>query len=148
MASGRPNSVASSRKHGQEGDRPHRQDELALDGRRQAPLGRRAALFALLAKFIQATEGYFHPSNYGKWAPKLGRFLQNVTWELIGSRENMDRRATVRIVKTNSRLMVGVKRHSVGVTIANAQAALKTMALLEPDLIVPSVLERAFPALE
>lgn len=34
-----------------------------------------------LAKLIQATESFFHPSNYGSWAPQLGRFLQTVTWE-------------------------------------------------------------------
>lgn len=34
------------------------------------------------------------------------------------------------------------------ITIANAQAALKTMGFLEPDLIFPAVLERAYPALE
>lgn len=33
-------------------------------------------------------------------------------------------------------------------TIANSQGALKTMSLLEPDLIFPAVLERAYPALE
>lgn len=33
-------------------------------------------------------------------------------------------------------------------TIANSQAALKTMGFLEPDLIFPPVLERAYPALE
>lgn len=34
-----------------------------------------------LAKFVQATESFFHPSNYGAWAPHLGRFLQNVAWQ-------------------------------------------------------------------
>lgn len=34
-----------------------------------------------LAKLIQATESFFHPSNYGAWAPHLGRFLQTLTWE-------------------------------------------------------------------
>jgi len=33
-------------------------------------------------------------------------------------------------------------------TIANSQSALKTMGFLEPDLIFPAVLERAYPALE
>lgn len=36
-----------------------------------------------LAKLIQATEGYFHPSNYGSWALNLGRFLQNITSEFL-----------------------------------------------------------------
>jgi len=34
------------------------------------------------------------------------------------------------------------------ITIANAQSALKTMGQLEPDLIFPPLLERAYPALE
>lgn len=34
------------------------------------------------------------------------------------------------------------------VTIATAQAAIKTMGYLEPELIFPAVLERAYPALE
>lgn len=29
-----------------------------------------------LAKLIQATESFFHPSNYGAWAPHLSRFLR------------------------------------------------------------------------
>lgn len=33
-------------------------------------LGGSRALDAL-GKLVQATEGYFHPSNYGAWAPNL-----------------------------------------------------------------------------
>lgn len=33
-------------------------------------------------------------------------------------------------------------------TVANIQGALKSMSVLEPDLILPSILERAGPALE
>ena len=48
-----------------------------------------------LAKLIQATESFFHPSNYGAWAPHLGRFLQTLTWEF-------HRRVKVRSVSSNS----------------------------------------------
>ncbi|GJN88228.1 hypothetical protein Rhopal_001193-T1 [Rhodotorula paludigena] len=114
-----------------------------------------------LAKLIQATEGYFHPSNYGRWAPLLGRFLQNVTWEFL-KRQTEERRADCRtplewrltpeirveFVKTMRTVALLSMFSRDPITIANAQAALKTMALLEPDLIVPPVLERAYPALE
>ena len=133
---------------------------LGILKKQRTYLGGSKALDAL-AKFIQATEGYFHPSNYGKWAPKLGRFLQNVTWEFL-KRWREEERKECR-TPTEWRLTPTIKREFVltmrtvallsmfsrdPITIANAQAALKTMALLEPDLIVPSVLERAFPALE
>lgn len=36
-----------------------------------------------LAKLIQATETFFHPSNWGTWSIVLARFLQNVTWEFL-----------------------------------------------------------------
>ncbi|GAA5990546.1 hypothetical protein JCM10908_003124 [Rhodotorula pacifica] len=133
---------------------------LGILKKQRTYLGGSKALDAL-AKFIQATEGYFHPSNYGKWAPRLGRFLQNVTWEFL-KRWREEERKECR-TPTEWRLTPTIKREFVltmrtvallsmfsrdPITIANAQAALKTMALLEPDLIVPSVLERAFPALE
>ncbi|GAA6033408.1 hypothetical protein JCM8097_006736 [Rhodosporidiobolus ruineniae] len=114
-----------------------------------------------LAKLVQATEGYFHPSNYGRWAPLLGRFLQNVTWEFL-KRHTEERRADCR-TPLEWRLTPEIRREFVktmrtvallsmfsrdAITIANAQAALKTMGMLEPDLIFPAVLERAYPALE
>ncbi|KPV77183.1 uncharacterized protein RHOBADRAFT_25084 [Rhodotorula graminis WP1] len=114
-----------------------------------------------LAKLIQATEGYFHPSNYGRWAPLLGRFLQTLTWEFF-KRHTEEQRDDCR-TPLEWRLTPDIRREFVktmrtvallsmfsrdAITIANAQAALKTMALLEPDLVLPSILERAYPALE
>ncbi|GAA5854935.1 hypothetical protein JCM8547_004128 [Rhodosporidiobolus lusitaniae] len=114
-----------------------------------------------LAKLIQATESYFHPSSYGRWAPLLGRFLQNVTWEFL-KRQTEEQRADCR-TPLEWRLTPEIRREFVktmrtvallsmfsrdAITIANAQAALKTMAMLEPELVLPQVLERAYPALE
>ncbi|GAA5990324.1 hypothetical protein JCM11641_006250, partial [Rhodosporidiobolus odoratus] len=114
-----------------------------------------------LAKLIQATEGYFHPSNYGSWAPLLGRFLQNITWEFYkrfkeeqrpDCRTPVEWRLTPEIrqefVKTIRTVAFLSMFSRDPITIANTQSALKTMALLEPDLIFPSLLERAYPALE
>ncbi|KAI5481022.1 proteasome activator subunit 4 [Pseudohyphozyma bogoriensis] len=114
-----------------------------------------------LAKFVQATETFYHPSNYGAWAPHLGRFLQNVTWEYY-KRQKEEERSDCK-TPAEWRLTPNIRRHFVltmrtvallsmfsrdPVTIANSQAALKTMAYLEPELIFPAVLERAYPALE
>ncbi|SCV72468.1 BQ2448_4005 [Microbotryum intermedium] len=114
-----------------------------------------------LAKLVQATEGFFHPSNYGAWAPNLGRFLQNVTWE-FHKRTKEEERAdcktplewrltpTVRLefVKTMRTVALLSMFSRDPMTIANAQAALKLMGYLEPDLIFPALLERSYPALE
>ncbi|GAA6008845.1 hypothetical protein JCM10207_001745 [Rhodosporidiobolus poonsookiae] len=114
-----------------------------------------------LAKLIQATEGYFHPSNYGRWAPILSRFLQNVTWEFL-KRHTEEQRADCR-TPLEWRLTPEIRREFVKtmrtvallsmfsrdpITIANAQAAIKTMGLLEPDLVFPSLLEQAYTSLE
>jgi proteasome activator subunit 4 len=48
----------------------------------QSYLGGSKALDAL-AKLVQATESYYHPSNWGSWSPFLARFLQNITWEFL-----------------------------------------------------------------
>ncbi|GAA5959559.1 hypothetical protein JCM21900_003196 [Sporobolomyces salmonicolor] len=114
-----------------------------------------------LAKLIQATESFFHPSNYGRWAPMLGRFLQNVTWEFLKrwkEEERADCRTPVgwrltldircEFVKTMRTVALLSMFSRDAITIANAQSALKTMGQLEPDLIFPPLLERAYPALE
>ncbi|BGP22448.1 Proteasome activator BLM10 [Rhodotorula toruloides] len=130
------------------------------DKKERTYLGGSKALDAL-AKLIQATEGYFHPSNYGKWAPTLGRFLQNVTWEFL-KRWTEEQRGDCR-TPSEWRLTPEIRREFVKtmrtvallsmfsrdpITISNAQAALKTMALLEPDLVIPPLLERVYPSLE
>ncbi|KAM0751556.1 hypothetical protein T439DRAFT_300497 [Meredithblackwellia eburnea MCA 4105] len=114
-----------------------------------------------LAKLIQATESFFHPSNYGTWAPTLGHFLQHLTWE-FHKRQKEEERADCKTPMA-WRLTPEIRRQFVltmrtvallsmfsrdAVTIATAQASLKTMGYLEPELIFPALLERAYPALE
>ncbi|KAK4048054.1 Proteasome activator BLM10 [Microbotryomycetes sp. JL221] len=126
----------------------------------QTYLGGSKALDAL-GKLIQATESYFHPSNYGAWAPNLGRFLQNVTWE-FHRRWMEEQKSDCKTPKAwrltpNIRLEVVKTMRTVAllsmfsrdpITIACSQQALKIMSLLEPELVFPAILERAFPALE
>lgn len=90
-----------------------------------------------------------------------GRFLQNVTWEFLKRWTEEKRsdcctplewRLTPEIrhefVKTMRTVALLSMFSRDPITIANAQAALKTMGMLEPDLIFPPLLERAYPALE
>lgn len=114
-----------------------------------------------LAKLIQATESFFHPSNYGAWAPQLGRFVERCCWEFHKRTKEEERadcktpqawRLTPEIRREFVKTMRTVTLLSMfsrdAYTIANAQSSLKIMGYLEPELIFPPVLERAFPALE
>lgn len=90
-----------------------------------------------------------------------GRFLQHVCWE-FKKRQTEEERSDCK-TPLEWRLTPAIRREFVKtmrtvallsmfsrdpLTIANSQAALKTMGFLEPDLIFPAVLERAWPALE
>ncbi|KAK4703609.1 proteasome activator subunit 4, partial [Phenoliferia sp. Uapishka_3] len=133
---------------------------LGAVGRTKTYLAGSKALDSL-AKLIQATESFFHPSNYGAWAPILGSFLQHLTWE-YHKRQKEEERADCK-TPLAWRLTPEIRREFVltmrtvallsmfsrdAITIATAQAAIKTMGYLEPELIFPAVLERAYPALE
>lgn len=114
-----------------------------------------------LVKFINATETFFHPSNYGHWSAALARFLQNLLWEFTkrwGEEEKPDCKTP-----RQWRLTHKIKRELVLCTrpvallamfskdpmaMGSAQSALKSMAFLEPTLVLPAVLERSFPALQ
>lgn len=114
-----------------------------------------------LAKLMQATESFFHPSSYGTWALSLSRFLLQVTFEFMkrwreeerpGCRTPDEWRLTPAIrrefVQTMRTVALLAMFSRDPITISNAQAALKTLGYLEPDLIFPALLERAYPALE
>lgn len=114
-----------------------------------------------LSRFVQATEGYFHPSNWGPWQMQLSTFVQHLTWEFSRRVKEEERKEC----KTPQewRLTPEIKREFVQtlrtvcllsmfskdpLTIASSQASLKRMSILEPKLIFPAVLERAFNSLE
>lgn len=127
---------------------------------RKAYIGGSRALDSLV-KFINATETFFHPSNWGPWTIALSRFLQNLLWEFTKrwiEEEKSDcktprewrltfriRREFVLATRQVALLaMFGKDKLSQGC----AQLALRSMAYLEPSLVIPGLLERSFPALQ
>ena len=36
-----------------------------------------------LSNMIQATESFYHPSNFGRWTFSIVRFLQYLGWEFL-----------------------------------------------------------------
>lgn len=127
------------------------------------PMGYLAGSKALdsLDKLITSTESYFHPSNSGHWTFTLTNLLQRLTVEFadrwleeqqpscktpVAHRLTPSlRRAFVNVLRTPALLAMFSKD---SFSISMAQGALRTMALLEPTLIMPELLERAYGGLE
>lgn len=114
-----------------------------------------------LAKFVQATESYFHPSNWGVWQVQLANFVQHLTWEFARRCKEEERPdcTTPHVVRLTPAIKVEFVRTLRTVcllsmfskdplTILAAQTSLKRMAYLQPELIVPAVLQRAYSSLE
>ncbi|SJX61736.1 related to BLM10-proteasome activator subunit [Sporisorium reilianum f. sp. reilianum] len=114
-----------------------------------------------LAKFVQATESYFHPSNWGMWQISLSNLVQQIMFEFLKRAKEEERpqcktpqqyRLTsemkieiVSILRTVCLLSMFSKDP---LTIAASQAGLKRMAILAPEMVFPAVLDRAFNSLE
>lgn len=114
-----------------------------------------------MARFFQATETYFHPSNRGTWQFILASFVAELAvsfttrWmdeQRKDCRTPLERRLTPEMKKDFVNAIKQVTLLSLFgkdiFTIAASQRALKRLAILEPDLILPAVLERAYPGLE
>ncbi|TFK23084.1 ARM repeat-containing protein [Coprinopsis marcescibilis] len=124
-----------------------------------SPGGSRA--LSTLEKLIDSTESYFHPSNTGPWTQSLTSLIQRLCAEFISRYNDQDmknctvpeenrltsqiRRAFVRILRTPALLAMFSKDPT---SASYAQGALRTLAVLEPKLIMPELLERAYGGLE
>ncbi|EJD55475.1 hypothetical protein AURDEDRAFT_109790 [Auricularia subglabra TFB-10046 SS5] len=114
-----------------------------------------------LAKLILSTEHFFHPSNSGAWTADLSAFIKYVTYE-FNKRWCQEQKPDCKTPK-HRRLTVEMRRELVkclrtvallamfsrdNTTVVNIQSALKSMTVMEPDLVLPPILERAIPSLE
>ncbi|KAJ1310179.1 hypothetical protein OPQ81_006923 [Rhizoctonia solani] len=139
---------------------------MALDGParvQDSAMGFVAGSRALdsLDKLITSVESFFHPSNAGQWTLILVSFLQRITYEFNRRwyeeanskcktpkkwRLNQSiRRAFVSILKTPALLAIFSKDQ---IASSFAQGSLKSMIMLEPQLLMPDILERAYSGLE
>ncbi|KZP00936.1 ARM repeat-containing protein [Calocera viscosa TUFC12733] len=114
-----------------------------------------------LDRLITSTESFFHPSNAGIWTVDLTSFIHRITYEFLKRvkeeershcRIPAERRITplmrlslVRSLKTVALLAMFSKDP---VSVLNSQLALRNMALLEPNEIMPEIVERAYEGLE
>lgn len=114
-----------------------------------------------LSRLITSCETFFHPSNAGPWSSFLTVFLSHLTSNFV-QRWKMEEEPNCK-VPVEWRLTPEIKRsfvltlRPVALTamfnkdMESAQPAistLKRLALLEPDLIMPAIMERAIPSLQ
>ncbi|KAK7678491.1 hypothetical protein QCA50_018552 [Cerrena zonata] len=114
-----------------------------------------------LDRLITSTESYFHPSNSGHWTLALTGFVHRLAVEFC-KRWNEEK---VRTCKTPvGRRLTPAIRHAFITTLRTptllamfakdplsssyAQGALQLLAMLEPNLVMPELLERAYSGLE
>ncbi|TIB08744.1 hypothetical protein E3P89_02948 [Wallemia ichthyophaga] len=114
-------------------------------------LGGSKALDAL-NKLILNTETYFHPSNWGAHTFALTYFISD-TSSLFLERWNDEQKPDCktplqwRLTKQMKKEFVHSLR-TVALLSMFSKSCLRNLALLEPDLIYPALMERAYPSLE
>lgn len=114
-----------------------------------------------LDKFVTSTESFFHPSNSGIWSLSLTQFLRSLTSEFC-KRWREEESSSCKTPPTH-RLTPGIRRAFVSslrtpallamfskdpLSMGLAQGALRSLAVLEPTLVMPELLERAYSGLE
>ncbi|KAF9073805.1 armadillo-type protein [Rhodocollybia butyracea] len=114
-----------------------------------------------LARLIASVESFFHPTNSGAWTTDLSAFIKSIVYNF--NKRWYEERQPECETPTNRRLTRAMKRELVkslrtvvllamfsedSGTVANIQSCLKSMCVMEPDLILHPILERAIPSLE
>ncbi|KAG5636752.1 hypothetical protein H0H81_006971 [Sphagnurus paluster] len=114
-----------------------------------------------LDRIVTSTESFFHPSNYGQWTSILTAFLNRLAAEFIRrlkeeQQESCKTPVTCRLTPAIRRSFVAILRTPAllamfskdAVSSSYAQSALRVMAILEPAMVMPELLERAYGGLE
>ncbi|KAI0961210.1 hypothetical protein AcV7_000369 [Taiwanofungus camphoratus] len=114
-----------------------------------------------LDKLITSVESFFHPSNSGLWSLSLTQFLYRLTTNFCQRWKDEEqpycqtpitrrltpaiRRAFVTILRTPALLAMFAKDPF---SLSYSQSALRSMAFIEPNMVMPDLLERAYGGLE
>ena len=114
-----------------------------------------------LGNLIQAIDSYFHPSNSGHWSITITKFVKNLAWallkrlreeELPDCKTPPQLRLTKEIVHDVVSTLRNVAYLSMfgkdQISVMYTHQAIKYLIHIEPDMILPGLLERVYPALE
>jgi len=114
----------------------------------------------MLSNLFRYIEPFYHPSNGGKWSGRLARFLKSLCSQFakrIG-RERRDNgfpssfKLTQQNIRDFSAMVVPIickaqYSKSSAVSVAAAKAAMR-IAYVDPEAVIPPLLDTVFPALE
>ncbi|KIY51373.1 hypothetical protein FISHEDRAFT_37518 [Fistulina hepatica ATCC 64428] len=114
-----------------------------------------------LARLIFSLENFFHPHHAGSWSTDLTAFIKFIVYEfnmrwhdeqrpecktpMIRRLTRSMKRELVKCLRTVALLALFSPQDAA---VANVTACLKSMSVMEPDLILQPILDRAIPALE
>ncbi|XP_059159046.1 proteasome activator complex subunit 4B-like [Physella acuta] len=116
-----------------------------------------------LSQLFKALHSFYHPSNVGRWTVRLGSFLQNLPKMFVKRlrRERYKQMKWLTPVPDEFKLsdkqvteFVESLKSSVFVAMFSkfgshdASMALRSLATLRPEIVVPPLLEKMYPAME
>ncbi|KAI0067819.1 hypothetical protein BV25DRAFT_1794335 [Artomyces pyxidatus] len=114
-----------------------------------------------LVKLVASTESFFHPSNSGTWTADLSAFIKYVAYEFnkrwheeqkpdckTPTHRRLTRKMKYELVKSFRTVALLAMFSEDSTTVNNISSCLKWMSLMEPELILQPILDRAVPSLE
>jgi len=115
-----------------------------------------------LNKLFKALESFYHPSNYGRWNAKLMKFLAKLpecvvkriqrekywnTWlPVIGEKDRLSSQQVTQFVESIKDVLYLALFNKTG--SYEAAAAFQYTACMRPEIIIPPLLDRTYPALQ
>lgn len=120
-----------------------------------------ASVLTRLEGLIQAIETFFHPSNNGVWTKNLSQLIYYLS-DFFVMRWNRERSGEMDIPEDRlltpplKRRFVLALRDAVfmgiysksGTAMNFSMQSLQSIAFLEPDLVLPGILQRVYPAMQ
>ncbi|KZS93077.1 ARM repeat-containing protein [Sistotremastrum niveocremeum HHB9708] len=114
-----------------------------------------------LDMLITSTESFFHPSNHGAWSLTLTSFIKHVSAEFLKRWKEEEQKScktpvTQRLTPAIKRSVVVMLRTPSLLAVfskdpfatAFSQQCLRSLAILEPNIVMPHIIERAIGGLE
>lgn len=118
-------------------------------------------VFGFLERLLESIKAFYHPSNTGRWSQSLAMFMLSIC-EVFAMRARDERAINspipehVRLRDEDWERFVGLMLPYVHLAqfsksstmVASAAWALRHLSYLAPDLVLPGMMKRIYPALQ